>query len=153
MNTDAVLMALCGRLAGAIRARSPASRAIAASALNAAGEVGDEPARALVLLDQLGAHLEARVLTAAEEPPRACHRCGCTDANPCEGGCSWVSATLCSTCLPAELAELQATADELRRLESDAHDRIREAIGCGDPDCGCVLRPDVDHVERLGAPL
>lgn len=31
--------------------------------------------------------------------PRACSRCGCTDAAPCSGGCGWLPmGTLCSAC-------------------------------------------------------
>lgn len=29
---------------------------------------------------------------------RACRVCGCTDSTPCEGGCEWVEADLCSAC-------------------------------------------------------
>jgi len=27
-----------------------------------------------------------------------CRECGCTDEEPCEGGCSWVEEGLCSRC-------------------------------------------------------
>jgi hypothetical protein len=32
--------------------------------------------------------------------PGTCSKCGCTDDNACEGGCSWVDPehTLCSAC-------------------------------------------------------
>jgi hypothetical protein len=32
--------------------------------------------------------------------PGTCSKCGCTDAEACEGGCCWVDAehTLCSAC-------------------------------------------------------
>jgi len=29
---------------------------------------------------------------------RRCRVCGCTDAEPCEEGCEWVEADLCSAC-------------------------------------------------------
>ena len=29
---------------------------------------------------------------------RQCRGCGCTDDEPCAGGCFWVAADLCSTC-------------------------------------------------------
>lgn len=32
-----------------------------------------------------------------DEGPR-CVQCGCTEDDPCEGGCVWASATLCSRC-------------------------------------------------------
>lgn len=32
---------------------------------------------------------------------RACDGCGCTDATPCDGGCSWVGPHQCSRCEPA----------------------------------------------------
>lgn len=35
-----------------------------------------------------------------------CRACGCTTLRPCEGGCGWVRADLCSTCAGRELAEL-----------------------------------------------
>jgi hypothetical protein len=35
---------------------------------------------------------------AAEEGPRTCQRCGCTDDRACQGGCYWVSSDLCSQC-------------------------------------------------------
>jgi hypothetical protein len=35
---------------------------------------------------------------AAQEGPRQCRRCGCTDDRACSGGCYWVSADLCSRC-------------------------------------------------------
>lgn len=31
---------------------------------------------------------------------RTCRRCGCAHDRPCEGGCSWVAADLCSACNP-----------------------------------------------------
>ncbi len=33
-----------------------------------------------------------------ETRPRMCAVCGCTDAEACEGGCSWVEEDLCSRC-------------------------------------------------------
>ncbi|HEX3539613.1 MAG TPA: hypothetical protein VHT75_04140, partial [Acidimicrobiales bacterium] len=30
---------------------------------------------------------------------RSCRACGCTDAEACDGGCSWVEDDLCSECL------------------------------------------------------
>lgn len=34
------------------------------------------------------------------EQLQACRECGCTDAEACPGGCSWVEADLCSACAP-----------------------------------------------------
>ena len=31
-------------------------------------------------------------------PPRRCRVCGCTDADACAGGCTWVEHDLCSSC-------------------------------------------------------
>jgi hypothetical protein len=36
---------------------------------------------------------------AAEEGPRRCRGCGCTDERGCRGGCSWVEFDLCSRCV------------------------------------------------------
>lgn len=49
---------------------------------------------------------------AGAEPARRCRRCGCTDANGCEEGCSWVAEDLCSACTPIAPA---AAADPARR--------------------------------------
>lgn len=35
--------------------------------------------------------------------PRRCRVCGCTDDNPCEGGCEWVEEDLCSSCADREV--------------------------------------------------
>ncbi len=35
---------------------------------------------------------------AAEEGPRSCRGCGCTDERACRGGCYWVAPNLCSRC-------------------------------------------------------
>ena len=32
-----------------------------------------------------------------------CRECGCTDDNPCDGGCSWVEEDLCSNCVPLNI--------------------------------------------------
>lgn len=37
-------------------------------------------------------------LFARPTPVRTCRLCGCSDDRACEGGCSWVSADLCSRC-------------------------------------------------------
>jgi hypothetical protein len=34
--------------------------------------------------------------------PGTCSSCGCTDERACEGGCSWVTPTLCSACAPRD---------------------------------------------------
>ena len=34
------------------------------------------------------------------EPVRKCRVCGCTDAEACPGGCTWVDQDLCSQCIP-----------------------------------------------------
>ncbi len=33
-----------------------------------------------------------------KETPRRCRVCGCTDDDPCVGGCYWVEDDLCSAC-------------------------------------------------------
>jgi len=33
-----------------------------------------------------------------EEEEDKCEICGCTERKACEGGCWWISKTLCSTC-------------------------------------------------------
>lgn len=33
---------------------------------------------------------------------RACKHCGCTDGDPCEGGCEWVKPGVCSNCMDVE---------------------------------------------------
>lgn len=35
---------------------------------------------------------------------KTCRGCGCTDARACPGGCSWVTADLCSACAPLVIA-------------------------------------------------
>jgi hypothetical protein len=35
----------------------------------------------------------------AETAPRACRVCGCTDDNPCAGGCGWAGEDLCTNCV------------------------------------------------------
>jgi hypothetical protein len=45
------------------------------------------------------AAVEAEIsLLAGVELVQACRRCGCTEFTPCEGGCWWVEADLCSAC-------------------------------------------------------
>lgn len=44
----------------------------------------------------------------ADEEP-ACQVCGCTDAQACEGGCMWVTPTLCSRCAQADTEEDDAS--------------------------------------------
>jgi hypothetical protein len=51
-----------------------------------------------------GAELEAALWGARTGlPPAQCRSCGCTDAQPCPGGCLWANpqATLCSRCVLA----------------------------------------------------
>jgi hypothetical protein len=52
------------------------------------------------LLDvQLGVEDTVDILAAAaDEGPRCCRRCGCTDERGCRDGCSWVEFDLCSRC-------------------------------------------------------
>ena len=50
-------------------------------------------------------------ITLPGQKVRSCRVCGCTDDHACEGGCSWVTADLCSACyelmeiIPGEVAE------------------------------------------------
>lgn len=39
---------------------------------------------------------------AAQLDVPACRVCGCTDDWACPGGCAWVTADLCSACIPDE---------------------------------------------------
>lgn len=43
-------------------------------------------------------------------PPRACRVCGCTESNPCDGGCWWVEDDLCNRCF---IPDIEATANIL----------------------------------------
>lgn len=43
-----------------------------------------------------------------EEP--ACRVCGCTENNACPGGCWWVEADLCSSCVGADLTDKPSSA-------------------------------------------
>ncbi len=38
----------------------------------------------------------------------ACRQCGCSQTRPCEGGCVWVEADLCSRCYRATAAMAKA---------------------------------------------
>ena len=38
-----------------------------------------------------------------EEEVRTCRECGCTDDNPCDGGCSWAGPDICSNCVPLNI--------------------------------------------------
>lgn len=51
----------------------------------------------------------------AAEAVRTCRICQCTDAEACEGGCSWVEADLCSACLnqPGARSHLTVPADRV----------------------------------------
>jgi len=42
--------------------------------------------------------VEQRCLAAAILRIRCCHSCGCTDTQPCEEGCWWMTDDLCSAC-------------------------------------------------------
>jgi hypothetical protein len=76
------------------------------------------------------------------EEERQCRVCLCTDADACEGGCSWTAPELCSVCAP--LGECQAcprpatkTVGEVRLCDVDdgQHDIAAEAhpaqVGAG----------------------
>ena len=39
-----------------------------------------------------------RALVDQDWPEPACRVCGCTEQNPCPGGCHWVEHDLCSAC-------------------------------------------------------
>jgi hypothetical protein len=75
-----------------------------------------------------------------------CRICGCTENNPCEGGCSWVSdpqmGDLCSACAPTTtlLAEVvdQFNAGDITPY--DAMSRVQELLGGGPAD-GEVSEP------------
>ncbi len=34
-----------------------------------------------------------------DEAPMVCLGCGCSEDNPCEGGCVWATPDLCSRCV------------------------------------------------------
>lgn len=42
--------------------------------------------------------------------PGVCRECGCTAEAPCEGGCFWVEADLCSACSGVAADELEELA-------------------------------------------
>jgi hypothetical protein len=57
---------------------------------------------------------QAALDAVGEEELATCRVCGCTDAEACAGGCSWVPdpwqhADLCSSCLPADPSDVCAT--------------------------------------------
>ena len=55
---------------------------------------------------------------AEKKPERKCRICGCTDAQACEGGCTWIGDDLCSNCEEKVLAEIKAPKpDQLVRQE------------------------------------
>lgn len=43
--------------------------------------------------EELGCPVQIRVTTEVQ-----CRRCGCTDSEACDGGCSWFEVGLCSRC-------------------------------------------------------
>lgn len=51
---------------------------------------------ALMVLDKLEQDLRAAL---AEAATWTCRVCGCTNARPCEGGCSWAQPNLCDRCV------------------------------------------------------
>ena len=58
-----------------------------------------------------------------------CHGCGCTDHNPCPGGCIWAGPNLCSACAlgrnddyDLDVADEELTAQELLELETLSYD-------------------------------
>lgn len=71
----------------------------------------------------------------AEEEKR-CEKCGCTSEKACEGGCFWVTPTLCSTCAPpkdvvAKVKEISAgqRAKHARALEIATERARKDAAG------------------------
>ena len=56
------------------------------------------------LADWLSRRLEPRL--------GVCHRCGCTDLDPCEPPCHWVEAHLCSACIEGDEPALRAVGEE-----------------------------------------
>lgn len=78
--------------------------------------------------------VEAQAAVVAEV--RACRVCGCTDAEACEGGCSWVDLDLCSSCLQVTPHEQHAAREQLRTW----------ALPIGHcPDCGALAVRYVDQ--------
>lgn len=59
----------------------------------------------------------------AEEEKR-CEKCGCTSEKACEGGCFWVTPTLCSTCAPPK--EVVAKVKEISAGQRAKHARALE---------------------------
>lgn len=47
------------------------------------------------ILDSAGLCRECR---GDDDDEQGCVGCGCTDDNPCPGGCTWVAPNLCSSC-------------------------------------------------------
>jgi len=80
------------------------------------------------------ADAEAAAANAPDESAAACKVCGCTEDEPCEGGCAWVTGEenslavdLCSACAWAIARD--AIASGLYHLEETAGDTIFEARG------------------------
>jgi hypothetical protein len=118
------------RMRGIVAGQLPAARSIISSAHNAAGSLADDAPGALAMINDWITELEAA-------PARACRRCGCSDAHPCDGGgCVWASADLCSRCVRDEAAELAGIVREMEAAETEAAERQIEI-----------------DAERLGVPL
>lgn len=66
-----------------------------------AGHVGQEwnPKPFTDAAKSLGLDVAKILKDAAPAKVRACRKCGCTEANACEGGCSWAEKDLCSSCV------------------------------------------------------
>ena len=65
-----------------------------------------------------------------------CKRCGCTDAQPCPGGCAWSLPDVCSRCLTDDEERMEAQyasmVDGLRaELEQDRFERFLLAVTQG----------------------
>ncbi len=66
--------------------------------------------------------LDLGAIDDADSIVRVCRACGCTDAEACDGGCTWVEDDLCSACL-------DETGDkEQPRDDEDYFDALREEV-------------------------
>lgn len=85
----------CGRRRGKnVQWKDWATEPLSANAIEAAKKLAER--EGLTLGDWLLCRLRAGI--DAEFEKRRCAHCGCTDDDPCEGGCWWVDDDCCSAC-------------------------------------------------------
>lgn len=65
-----------------------------------------------------------------EEGKKSCNYCGCTNEEPCEGGCEWIAKKVCSNCGQLDIMYWQGY--------DDAVDEVIKIIKDIDPTQGLV---------------